>query len=272
METTIIRTQTRMNRRDFVQLLTVGGVGCLSLYALPGLAEAVRGTSLPWARLKFPCRGGDMDDWSVHPNGDLNLIDEIRSKTSLNVEKRWNVAESARLETLTPYPFIFMHAEMAPALGPADVANLREYLLRGGFLFAEDCVNGKGRSDRSGDEFFRRMRDVEFPRILPEASLEKLPDDHPVFHCFYQFKNGLPMMPKRKPHGLHGLKLNGRVVALLSATDLHCGWTNGAHWFGAKAHQESLQMGINIYVFALIEGGVVNAASLGAPPSGDRVR
>jgi hypothetical protein len=261
-----------MTRRNFMRLMAACGASSLALSPLLALADNVRGPLLPWARLKFPCRGGDLDDWNVHPNGDLNLIDEIRAKTSLNVEKRWNIAESAYLETMTPFPFIFMHAEMAPNLGATDVANLREYLLRGGFLFSEDCVNGKGRSDKSKDEFFRRMRDVEFPRILPEAKLEKLPDDHPVFHCFYQFPNGLPLMPGRRPHGLHALSLNGRIVALLSATDLHCGWANGAQWFSRQKEIEAFQMGINIYVFALIEGGVVNAASLNARKSGDRGR
>ena len=257
-----------MNRRRCLQLLAAGGTSALALGSLSALvAGEVRGPAMPWARLKFPCRGGDMDDWNVHPNGDLNLIDEIRAKTSLNVEKRWNVAESARLETMTPYPFVFMHAEMAPDLGAKDVANLREYLLRGGFLFAEDCVNGKGRSDKSKDEFFRRMRDVEFPRILPEAKLERLPNDHPVFHCFYHFDKGLPVMPGRKDHGLHGLKLNGRIVALLSATDLHCGWANGEHWYGHEKHVQSVEMGINIYLFAMSEGGVVNMTSSVAPKS-----
>lgn len=259
-----------MTRRNFIRRLAAGGAGCLAVPPLLAQTGTARGPLLPWARLKFPCRSGDLDDWNVHPNGDLNLIDEIRAKTSLNVEKRWNVAESARLETMTPFPFIFMHAEMAPNLDTRDVANLREFLLRGGFLFAEDCVNGKGRSDGSKDEFFRRMRDVEFPRILPEAKLELLPNDHPVFHCYYHFNDGLPVMPGRKDLGLHGLKLNGRIVALLSATDLHCGWANGHEWYGHEKHVQSLQMGINIYLYALIEGGVVNAAALAAPKTGAR--
>ncbi len=251
-----------MTRRDFIRLTAAGVAAGLMAQPLAALAETVRGPLLPWARLKFPCRGGDLDDWNVHPNGDLNLIDEIRARTSLNVEKKWNVANIAQLETLTPFPFIFMHAELAPALGNKDVANLREYLLRGGFLFAEDCVNGKGRSDRSGDEFYRRMRDAEFARILPEAKLEALPNDHPVFHCFYQMPDGLPLMPKRKPHGLQGLKVNGRIVALLSASDIHCGWANGEEWFGHEKHGAAIEMGINIYLFAMSEGGVVNAAAL----------
>src|SRR4051812_11300149 len=106
-----------MKRRDFLRSLAVFGAAGMAVNPLAGFGADVRGPLLPWARLKFPCRGGDLDDWNVHPNGDLNLIDEIRSKTSLNVEKRWNVAESARLQTMIPFPFVFMHAEMAPDLG-----------------------------------------------------------------------------------------------------------------------------------------------------------
>jgi hypothetical protein len=42
---------------------------------------------------------------------------------------------------------------------------------------------------------------------------------------------------------LGSLKLNGGIVVLLSATDLHCGWTNDAH---------------DICLFAMREGGVAN--------------
>ena len=258
----------KMNRRYFMRLLAGAGAA-MAGFGKPAfaMAEGVRGPSLPWARLKFPCRGGDRDDWNVHPQGDLNLINEMRIKASLNVEQHWYVADSAKLEAMTPFPFIFMHAELAPNLGETDVANLREYLLRGGFLFAEDCVNGKIRglsSNGTGDEFFRRMRDIEFPRILPKARLEKLPDDHPVFHCFYHFSNGLPHM-QGVPHGLHGLMQDGRLLALLSPSDLHCGWTNGEQWFGHKKHVESLQMGTNIYVFAMTKGGAVNPSPTSAP-------
>lgn len=254
-----------ITRNKFLKLLAAGGAGLFALKPPLAAAGEGRGPSLPWARLRFPCRGGDDDDWNVHPNGDLNLIDQIRATTSLNVEKHWYVADISRLETMTPFPFIFMHAELAPNLAAADAANLREYLLRGGFLFAEDCVNGKHRGDGSQDEFFRRMRDVEFPRILPEAKLVKLPYDHPVFHCFYHFYDGMPNM-QGKPHGLHGLILNGRVVALLSPSDIHCGWANGDQWFGHQKEIEAMQMGTNIYLYALTEGGLVNAKQAAPPP------
>jgi hypothetical protein len=134
-------------------------------------------------------------------------------------------------------------------LSDAHRANLREYLLRGGFLFAEDCVN----SASAGDDFFRGMAGVDFPKMFPEAKLERLPLDHPVFHCFYDFPQGIPHM-HGIPHGLHGLTLNGRLLALLSPSDIHCGWTNGDKWYGHVKQVQSIQMGINIYLYAM-EGG-----------------
>lgn len=225
----------------------------------PG-GETRRGPFSPWARLKYTCRGEDDDDWNVHPNGDLNLIDVIREQSTANVRKHWNVADITKLDSMTVFPFLFMHSELAPELEDAQRANLREYLLRGGFLFAEDCVKGKMRSDGSGDEFFRRMAEVDFPAMFPEGKLEKLPYDHPVFHCFHHFDNGCPHM-QGKEHGLHGLTVKGRLVALLSPSDLHCGWANGAVWFGADQQQKAFQMGTNIYLYAMTQdaGGQVSA-------------
>lgn len=248
---------SEINRKTFLKLLAAGGASFLGLEPLLAVAGQVRGPLSPWARLRFPCRGGDDDDWNVHPNGDLNLIDNIRGASAVNVEKRWNVADISRVATMTSFPFLFMHAELSPNLGATECANLREYLLRGGFLFAEDCVNGKHHSGGRGDEFFRRMAETEFGRILPEAKLEKLPYDHPVFHCFYHFQSGIPHM-QGTPHGLHGLILNGRVVALLSPSDIHCGWANGDQWFGHQKEIEAMQMGTNIYLYALTSGGLVN--------------
>jgi hypothetical protein len=260
---------SEIDRQTFLKLLAAGGASFFGLRAPRLFAEdSVRGPLSPWARLKYMCRGGDDDDWNVHPNGDLNLIDSIRDQSSANVSKKWNVAEISRLETMTAFPFLFMHSDNAPDLADSDRANLREYLLRGGFLFSEDCVNGKFRSDRSGDAFFRRMAEVELPKVLPEAKIERLPFDHPVFHCFHHFDDGCPHM-QGIPHGLHGITLNSRLVGLLSPSDLHCGWANGDAWFGHEQQIKAFQMGVNIYLYAMTQaGGSTTAQNAGLPASG----
>jgi len=257
-----------MNRKNFIQLMAAGGASFLGgkviaqpsspLQLSDGPPTPKTGGVIPWGRLRFRGRdrnqGIDADDWGVHPNGDLNFIDHLQLDTTANISSKWNVADVAQLDELQNYPFLFMHAEVPPDLEDAERANLREYLLRGGFLYAEDCVIGNGAMGFHGnnDHLFRKMAETEFAKILPEAKLERLPFDHPVFHNVHDFKQGMPHMQGTE-HGLHGLILNGRVVALLSPSDLHCGWTNGDKWFGPRKNQQALQMGTNIYTFAMTQ-------------------
>lgn len=244
--------ETNFERRRFLKILA-GAAGFLNVPA--GLLSAAepRGSLVNWGRLKFHSAGADQLNWGVHPQGDLNLVDFLGGNTSLQISNKWNVADVAKIDELAKFPFLYMHSEDTPALDDAARANLREYLLRGGFLFAEDCVIGRGTHGRSNynDFFFRGMME-ELPRIIPEARLEKLPNDHPVFHTAYHMKNGMPHM-QGTPHGLHGLTLDGRVLALLSPSDLHCGWTNGYAWFGAEKVDQAMKMGTNIYMFAMTQ-------------------
>ena len=257
-----------MNRKNFIHLMAAGGASFLGgkviaqtpspLTLAEGTAAPKTGGVIPWGRLRFRGRdrhqGVDADDWGVHPNGDFNLIEHLDLHTTANIAPKWNVADVAKIDELQNFPFLFMHGEVPPDFTDAERANLREYLLRGGFLFAEDCVNGSGAMGHSpnNDFLFRRMAETEFGKILPEAKLERLPFDHPVFHNVYDFKGGIPHM-QGVNHGLHGLMLNGRVVALLSPSDLHCGWTNGDAWFGPNKNRQALQMGTNIYTFAMTQ-------------------
>jgi hypothetical protein len=243
-----------LDRRDFLKLLAASG--CASFLGLsrswgdPGLKTGTQGPVCPWARLHHRCVNGDDDDWNVHPHGDLNLIEHITSHTTVNLDRNWNVARLDKLDEMTRYPFIFMHSELPPDLTPETRANLREYLLRGGFLFGEDCVNGKGRTGgRSRTDFFFQRMATEIPSILPEAKFEKLPFDHPVFHCYFHIYGGLPHM-QGIPHGLYGATLNGRLVALLSPSDTHCAWTG---FFSEAKRQTGLQMGANIYLYAMTQ-------------------
>jgi hypothetical protein len=251
-----------MTRQRFIALLAAGGAMCLGLPFSVFAEEKTRGPICSWARLRYPSPGREVDDWGAEPAGDLNLLRAIREQTSANVTEEWFVADVASLDSMIQFPFLFMHGNYAPMLSDSHRANLREYLLRGGFLFAEDCINDRSR----GDDFFRRMAEVDFPKMFPETKLERLPFDHPVFHCFHNFKAGLPHM-QGVPHGLHGLTINGRLLALLSPSDIHCGWANGDKWFGHGKQVQAFQMGINIYLYAMMQAGVVLAGRAAAASS-----
>jgi Domain of unknown function (DUF4159) len=242
-----------ISRERFLKLLTAGGASFLGLGSIASAEGLIKGPPVPWSRLKYVGENGDQEDWHVHPQGDLNLLDSLRAQSSINIDKKWNVADVSDLTSMVQYPFLFMHGEVEPVLDDTAKANLREYFLRGGFIFAEDCVNGYGHhgSNRSNDFFFLSVID-QLPSILPGSKLERLPFDHPVFHCFHHFDNGIPHM-QGTPHGLHAVTYDGRVVALISPSDLHCGWTNGDRWFGEGKSRLAMQMGMNIYLYAMTQ-------------------
>jgi hypothetical protein len=242
-----------ISREHFLKLLTAGGASFLGLDSIAPADSLIKGPPVPWSRLKYVGEDGDQDDWHVHPQGDLNLLDSLREQSSINIDKKWNVADVSDLPSMAQYPFLFMHGEIEPVLDDTARANMREYLLRGGFIFAEDCVNGYGHHGNNGiNDFFFLSMINQLPAILPGSKLEKLPFDHPVFHCFHHFDNGIPHM-QGTPHGLHAVTYDDRVVALISPSDLHCGWTNGDGWFGEGKSRLSMQMGINIYLYAMTQ-------------------
>ncbi|MEO0795245.1 MAG: DUF4159 domain-containing protein [Verrucomicrobiota bacterium] len=259
----------RISRKDFVKSMAIGGATFLGspwtnqVFADQGLAkeaqrqgfgdpEVGKGALTNWGRLKFNSEHSEQS-WHVHPQGDINLIGEINFDLSTNVSETWYVADVAHLDQMTKFPLLFMHSESPPVLTAAEMDNLREYLLRGGFLYAEDCVIGyqshRSRSNNN-DFFFRRMAQV-LPQLLPEAQFVRLPLDHPIYSSYYSLTQGQPHMQGTE-HGGHGLIHQGRLLAYLSPSDAHCAWSN-EQWFSRSKTQSALKMGVNVYLFAMMQ-------------------
>src|ERR671926_1047224 len=81
------------------------------------------------ARLQYDGGG----DWYANPSSIPNLLAAIRERTSLKVEK---TEARVRLtdERLWDFPFLHVTGHGNIRLSEVEVARLREYLLRGGFL------------------------------------------------------------------------------------------------------------------------------------------
>ena len=126
---------------------------------------------------------------------------------------------------------------------PEDVANLREYFARGGFLWADD--------NYGMDASFR----AELSKVLPESPLVELPFDHEIYSSFYEFRDGLPKIHEHDggpPHG-YGAYLNGELVVFYSFnTDIGDGLEDAeVHNDPPEKHEAALKMGVNIIIYAL---------------------
>lgn len=208
--------------------------------------ENIRGSRISWARLKFPTTGYRQSTlgWFYHPSGDVIIVNWLRKNTTMNMKLEWNIADIDRLDQMTDFPLIFISGKGAMNLNARQKANLKEYILRGGFLFVDDCV---ALFQVKEDLFFDSVLTV-LREILPGIELKRLMvNEHPVFSCYYRIARWEHLQGVN--NGLWGAWYKGRLVALLNSSDLHCGWV-GFH-FNQKQRTFALKIAANIYVYSM---------------------
>ena len=181
-------------------------------------------------------------DWYANPTSLPNLIRFCNEQLGTDLAKEPATVEPGSRE-LFNYPYVHMTGHGNIVFSEAEARNLREYLLAGGFLHADDTY---GMS-----EAFRR----EMKKVFPEEEWVELPWEHPIFHQKYDFAKGLPKIHEhdaKRPQAF-GIMKEGRLVALFTVeTDLGDGWEDTAvHNDPENKHREALEMGANIisYVF-----------------------
>jgi hypothetical protein len=207
--------------------------------ALTGVSSAWRAPArLAVARLQYDGGG----DWYANPSSLPNLIQAIRTRTTLPVD-----ADEVRLRLtdsrLWEYPFLHITGHGNIKLSQAEVDRLRDWLVRGGFLHVDD--------NYGLDESFRR----EIARVFPDRPLVEVPLDHPVYHLVYDFPRGLPKIHEHdsKPPKGYGIFLGGRLAVFYSyESDLGNGWEDVGTYPDdpPQLHEEALKMGVNLFVYA----------------------
>ena len=125
---------------------------------------------------------GDGGSWMTdYPQADTNLsyrFSEL-TKTSVSRDARGNYNHtivSLTDDELYRCGFIMMQEVGTLYLDPNDAAGLRDYLLKGGFLWVDDFWG----------EYAWRIFETEIHKALPEYPILDLPRAHPLFHMLYQ--------------------------------------------------------------------------------------
>ncbi len=206
-------------------LLAVAGVR-------PGACEELIG------RLKY----GGGGDWYANPTSLPNLLAFARAHSALDLPEREVTVEPGAPE-LRDFAFIHVTGHGRISFTPEQRRNLREWMLGGGFLHVDD--------NYGLDEYFRR----EVALIFPDRELVELPFTHPIYHCLFDFPQGLPKVHEHHggpPHG-YGIVHEGRVVLFYSYnTDLGDGWESAeVHNDPEETRLQALRMGTNLLIYAL---------------------
>jgi hypothetical protein len=181
-------------------------------------------------------------DWYGNPSSLSNLIQAIRTTTTLQVEPRERVV-TLTSPVLWDVPYLYMTGHGNVTFSDAEVAALRRYLELGGFLHADD--------NYGLDESFRR----EMARVFPDRPLVDVPLDHPVYHIVYDFPRGIPKIHEHdgKPAQGLGIFIEGRLAVFYSyQTDLGDGWEDpDVHRDPPEKRDAALKMGINLFTYAV---------------------
>ena len=202
------------------------------------MIEVSKGDSITIARLQY--EGGG--DWYANPSSLPNLLAAIRERTGIPVARR-EVNIRPLDPTLRDYPYLYLTGHGDVRFSPAEREALRNYLLAGGFLHADD--------NYGLDESFRE----EIAEIFPDTELTEIPADHPVFHVFFDLPEGLPKIHEHdgEPPQALGIFHGGRLVVFYSyESDLGDGWEDeDVHDDPPETRERALRMGVNLFMFVL---------------------
>ena len=198
----------------------------------------VKSFSQEIALLKY--NGGG--DWYANPTSLPNLIKY--SNQTINTKIR---TKPATVEPGSPdifgYPFVHMTGHGNVVFSDAEIINLKNYLLSGGFLHVDD--------NYGMDEYIRR----EIKRIFPNNQLVEIPANHAIFQKPNVFSGGLPKIHEhdnKRPQAFGIFEGNRLVLLYTYETDLGDGWEDAeVHNNPKEVREKALKMGANLvhYVF-----------------------
>lgn len=219
------------------------------MFAATLLAEPTssppRGGRVSWGRLIV-----SHVDWGAHSDRDPRLAAFIRASTSLNIDPDWHMIAPSDFQQLCAHPFVYTK-DIAGIRNGRDIANLQQYLQRGGFICIDPCVSGWTPSRK---ETFIRQHAEWFARLVPGSVVRALPESHALFHCYFDvtiddlFTPDMLRAGASKPpdSGLIGIFQGDRMIAAICTDGLECGWPETP-----QRATGCMRMIVNIYVYAM---------------------
>ncbi|MFO0791907.1 MAG: DUF4159 domain-containing protein [Pirellulales bacterium] len=190
-------------------------------------------------------RYGEGDAWNQHRRDAAHLTEYTEEAWGLGLT--WQVMEPAKVnvEDLLQAPVLYISGSQAPALLPY-AQKLRDYVDRGGFIFAEACCSDSSRFDSA----FRQLMSAVFPE--PEYKLQPVPPGHPVWRMQDMVRPDSPYAGH-----LYGVEYGCRTCVVYCDQDLSCYWelARPGQWSHYPANVvkhigDALAVGVNVLTYA----------------------
>jgi hypothetical protein len=181
-------------------------------------------------------------DWYANPTALPNLIRFCNQNIGTKIKSKPATVELSSPD-LFSYPFVYATGHGNVVFSDADVSNLRNYMLSGGFVHFDD--------NYGMDQYIRK----EIKKVFPNEVLIEIPSTHPIFQKPNSFPSGLPKIHEhdgKRPQAF-GIFIDNRLVFLYTfECDLGDGWEDPeVHNDPKEVREKALKMGANIlnYIF-----------------------
>lgn len=191
--------------------------------------------------------GGNFDP---RPNGFRRIAWEIAKRTSIEVGLDSKVVRLSDPE-LFRYPLLVLTGDGDfPPFSEVELEGLRRHLNFGGLLLVDDA------SGQPGGAFDRAAR-RELARVLPSATIGRIPSDHVLFKSFYLLNGAYGRTASASPSD--GIALQDRLAVIFSPSDLQGAvardsfgnWEYELSQGGREQREWAVRFGVNIAMYAL---------------------
>lgn len=182
-------------------------------------------------------------NWNPNPNSFPSLFKELAANTNLSVNLEKEEIDLKDIN-IFKYPFLYITGKRDPKLAKDEIAVLRQYIISGGFILID---NSCGRR-----EFDLAAKDL-ISKIIPEAKLEKISNEHPIFRAFYNLPrikhtfDGKDYEPQ-----LEAVAINDKAVIVYSYLSMNCSWKRlECPYCNGIDADDSLKLMTNVVVYAM---------------------
>jgi hypothetical protein len=199
-----------------------------------------------------------------YPDSDRNFLRGVSRYTTFDSNENGHTSLDLTDPALFEYPFLYMNWKRNPGRGTGpnltleEAAALREFMLRGGFVFIDDFWG-----QPHWEDFL-----IEVAKIFPDRELVELPINHPIFHSFFDinkftqvpgrvftwdYNRGFNLDDPSYPPTVHAFIDDDNNVMMVANhnTDMGDGWEHTYYEaFPTGYVNEAYKLGINYLIYA----------------------
>ncbi len=193
-------------------------------------------------------RGGQPPWAHDFPRAERNFMSIIRETTLIRPFMDGGNVFSTDDPELTRYPLAYMSEPGFWYPSDEEVVGLRNYLLKGGFLIADDF---------NGPDWFNF--EAQMKRVIPGAQFVQLDESHRIFDSFFRIESLETLIPpysRGRPmyFGLHEDNDPAKRLVVIANYNNDIGeyWEfSDIGWYPIDLSNEAYKLGVNYLIYAM---------------------